>query len=76
MENQETIKRSVSRGVGISIISRLAAADEIKEGKILSFSLAGEEGKRDINVVYNKNFQLSSLSEKFLRVVDKVYPHE
>ncbi|MCH1970805.1 LysR substrate-binding domain-containing protein [Muricomes sp. OA1] len=28
IENQETIKRSVSRGVGISIISRLAAEDE------------------------------------------------
>lgn len=76
MENQETIKRSVSRGVGISIISRLAAADEIREGKVLSFQLAGEEGKRDINVVYNKNFQLSGLAEKFLRVVDKVYPRE
>lgn len=74
MENQETIKRSVSRGVGISIISRLAAADEIKEEKVLCFPLAGEEGKRNINVVYNKNFQLSGLSEKFLRIVEKVYP--
>lgn len=74
MENQETIKRSVSRGMGISIISRLAAEDEIKEGKMLGFSLEGESGKRDINVVYNKNFQLSSLAEKFLKVVDKVYP--
>ena len=74
MENQETIKRSVSRGMGISIISRLAAGDEIKEGKMLEFSLDGESGRRDINVVYNKNFHLSSLAEKFLRVVDKVYP--
>lgn len=32
IENQETIKRSVSRGVGISIISRLAAEDEISAG--------------------------------------------
>lgn len=74
MENQETIKRSVSKGVGISIISRLAAADEIKDGKVLSFTLDGEAGKRNINVVYNKNFQLSSVAENFLRVVNKVYP--
>lgn len=74
MENQETIKRSVSKGVGISIISRLAAEDEIREGKVLSFPLSGEAGKRDINVVYNKNFQLSALAESFLRIVNKVYP--
>lgn len=69
MENQETIKRSVSRGIGVSIISRLAAEDELREGKILEFSLGSKQGKRDINVVYNKNFQMSSLAEKFLRVV-------
>lgn len=72
MENQETIKRSVSKGIGISIISRLAAEDEIAEGKILSFPLNGQEGKRDINIVYNKNYQLSSLAERFLRVVNKI----
>ena len=37
MENQETIKRSVSRGVGISVISRLAADDAIKLGDVLCF---------------------------------------
>lgn len=76
MENQETIKRSVSRGVGVSIISRLAAEEEINDGKVLSFSLNGEAGKRDINVVYNKNFQLSSVAENFLRVVNRVYPQK
>lgn len=76
MENQETIKRSVNRGVGISIISRLAAEDEIKDGKVLCFPLDVESGTRNINVVYNKNFQLSALSEKFLYVVNKVYPYK
>ena len=74
MENQETIKRSVRRGVGISVISRLAAEDEIRAGEVLCFPLDAEAGKRDINVVYNKNFQLSALAESFLRVVNKVYP--
>lgn len=72
MENQETIKRSVSRGIGVSIISRLAAEEELREEKILEFPLGGKQGKRDINVVYNKNFQMSSLAEKFLRVVKGV----
>lgn len=74
MENQETIKRSVGKGVGISIISRLSAEEEIKEGKILCFPLCEHEGKRNLNVIYNKNNQLSSLAESFLKVVGKVYP--
>lgn len=74
MENQETIKRSVAQGIGVSIISKLAAKEEIKEGKLLSFSLSEEGGRRNINVVYNRNFQLSLPAERFLRVVEKVYP--
>lgn len=76
MENQETIKRSVSKGVGITVISRLAAEDEIKAGRVLCFFLDKESGTRNINIVYNKNFQLSVLSEKFLQVVNKVYPYK
>lgn len=76
MENQETIKRSVSKGVGITVISRLAAAEEIKEGKVLMFLLDKEAATRNINVIYNKNFQLSSLAEKFLQTVNKVYPYK
>ncbi len=30
IENQETIKKSVKQGMGITIISRLAAEDEAK----------------------------------------------
>ncbi|CUX16694.1 selenium metabolism-associated LysR family transcriptional regulator [Clostridium sp. C105KSO13] len=70
MENSETIKRSVSRGIGISILSRLAAEEELREGKILGFSFGGSnKGSRNINIVYNKNFQMSDLTEKFLKVV-------
>ena len=74
MENQETIKRSVSRGVGISIISRLAADDAIELGNVLCFPLDVETGKRYINAVYSKNIQLSVLVQSLLRVVNKVYP--
>lgn len=30
MENQETIKRSVSKGMGVTILSKLAAEEELK----------------------------------------------
>ena len=39
IENQETIKKSVKQGMGISVISRLAAEDEVKYGDLLAFSI-------------------------------------
>ena len=53
MENQETIKRSVGSGMGISILSKLAAKEEIDSGKLLAFPLGETGGKRNINVVYD-----------------------
>lgn len=73
MDNQETIKRSVTSGMGVSIISALAAKDEIADGKMLGFRLNMENGQRDINIVYNKNYQLSSVAENFIKVVKSVY---
>lgn len=71
--NQETIKKSVEQGVGITILSRLAAAEEEKEGRLLTFPIPGADEGRDINLVYNKNYQLSHSAERFIKVVKEVY---
>ena len=76
IENPETIKKSVSRGMGVSILSRLATEDEVKEGRVLAFAIPGADDGRDINAVYNKNYQLSLSAERFLKVVKEVYPIE
>lgn len=73
IDNQETIKKSVSRGMGISILSRLATEEEVKEGRILAFPIPYADGGRDINLVYNKNYQLSGSAERFIKVVRDVY---
>ncbi len=71
--NQETIKKSVEQGIGITILSRLAAAEEEKEGRLLTFPIPGADEGRDINLVYNKNYQLSHSAERFIKVVKEVY---
>ncbi|MDD3141120.1 MAG: selenium metabolism-associated LysR family transcriptional regulator [Lachnospiraceae bacterium] len=76
MENQETIKKSVSGGMGISMMSKLATADEVAGGSLLSFNLASGKCWRDLNVIYNRNFQLSSSAEKFIKVVKEMYLSE
>lgn len=73
IENQETIKKSVKQGMGISIISRLAAEDEARLGDLLTFPIPKADQGRDINLVYNKNYQMSKSAERFVKVVKEVY---
>ena len=73
IENQETIKKSVKQGMGISIISRLAAEEEAKSGDLLIFPNPKADQGRDIILVYNKNYQMSKSAERFVKVVKEVY---
>lgn len=73
IENQETIKKSVRQGMGISVMSRLAVEDEVESGKVLIFPIPGATEGRDINLVYNKNYELSRSAERFVKVVKEVY---
>lgn len=73
MENQETIKKSVRQGMGISVLSKLATADEVANGEILAFPIPNSDEGRDINLVYNKNYQMTRSAERFIKVVKEVY---
>lgn len=68
--NQETIKKSVKQGMGITVLSKLAAEDE--EG-LLTFQIPGADEGRDINLVYNKNYQMTRSADRFIRIVKEVY---
>ena len=71
--NQETIKKSVKQGMGITVLSRLAAEDE--DG-LLIFPIPGADEGRDINLVYNKNYQMTISADRFSRIVKEVYDIE
>ena len=71
--NQETIKKSVKQGMGITVLSRLAAEDE--DG-LLIFPIPGADEGRDINLVYNKNYQMTRSVDRFIRIVKEVYDIE
>lgn len=73
MENPEAIKRAVSGGMGISVISRLAAQAEIEAGSLLALPISQDDMRRDINVIYNRNLQLSRSSERLIKVVKEMY---
>lgn len=71
--NPETIKKSVKTGLGITIISRLAAQEEIEEETVLEFPLPGSDSGRDLNLVYNKNYQLPASAERLIKIVKDMY---
>ena len=71
--NQETIKKSVKQGMGITVLSRLAAEDE--DG-LLIFPIPGADEGRDINLVYNKNYKMTRSADRFIRIVKEVYDIE
>ena len=71
--NQETIKKSVKQGMGITVLSRLAAEDE--DG-LLIFPIPGADEGRDINLVYNKNYQMTRSADRFIRIVKEAYDIE
>lgn len=73
IENQETIKKSVRQGMGVSVLSKLATADEVANGEIVAFPIPNSDEGRDINLVYNKNYQMTRSAERFIKVVKEVY---
>lgn len=73
MENTEIIKRSVKNGMGISIMSKLAAKDLVESGDVIQITFVKESEWRDLNLVYNKNYQLLPAGAKFVKLVKELY---
>ena len=73
MENPEAIKRAVASGMGISLISRLAAEMELEKGNLIAFPISSEDMRRDIHLIYNRNLQLSRSADRLVKVVKEMY---
>ncbi|MCR5371418.1 MAG: LysR family transcriptional regulator [Clostridium sp.] len=73
ISNSGTIIRSVKSGVGITIISRLAAQGEIERGEVLEFRLSEKGFVRPISMVYNSAVPLNEAARKLIHVVRELY---
>lgn len=76
IDNTELIKRSVKNGMGMAVMSKLAATDLVESGNVIELPFAAEYGGRNLNVVYNKNYQLLPSAAKFVKVVKELYSLE
>jgi len=69
IDNPEAIKSSVSRGLGVSVISILAAREEILAGRLLAFELGDRGARRTIFLTWRKDAILTPTEETFLEFV-------
>ena len=65
IDNPEAIRSSVSRGLGVSIMSVLAAREYLLSERLLSFELGSQGAFRKIYLAWRKDVLLSPAEQKF-----------
>ena len=69
IDNTEAIKSSVSRGIGVSVVSELTVREELESGKLLSFDLDSGGLFRNIYLCWRKDVILTGVEKKFVEFV-------
>lgn len=69
IDNTEAIKSSVSRGIGVSVVSELTVREELESGKLISFDLDAGGLFRNIYLCWRKDIVLTSVEKKFVEYV-------
>lgn len=69
IDNPEAIRSSVSRGLGVSIMSVLAAREYLLSQRLLSFELGDQGAFRKIYLTWRKDALLTPAEQKFLEFV-------
>ncbi|MFA9464835.1 MAG: selenium metabolism-associated LysR family transcriptional regulator [Velocimicrobium sp.] len=72
MNDQEIIKRSVSNGMGISIISKKSALDYEREGKVIIYE-PEDMIARNLYIVFDKRKKLSRVERGFVEFCTNFY---
>lgn len=73
MNDPEAIKNSVAAGLGISIVSKKAAENMIREKRLLSFEFSEYTGGRKFFIIYKKNYIHPSFIKNFIDYIRKYY---
>lgn len=74
--NTEFIKQLVQRGDGISFLLEEAVAAEIREKRLATVPVAGENAFLDVSIAYLKNQRLSHPARAFVEMLKKMATKE
>lgn len=75
MSSQETIKKSVGGGIGISIMSAAAVNDYVQQGKLLQFPMKEGGVCRKLYMVWNRNNKPGMAARTFIQFVRELYEY-
>ena len=67
--NTGAVMLSVKEGVGVAVVSKLAARSEKKNGAVLAVPLQGGGYFRKIYMVSNSNYPLSKRAKSFIQMI-------
>jgi DNA-binding transcriptional LysR family regulator len=70
--NTEFIKQLVERGDGVSFLVKESVAAELREEKLTTIPIEGEDVFLDTNIAYLKKQPLSLSGQAFLQALDKL----
>ncbi|MDO4977160.1 MAG: selenium metabolism-associated LysR family transcriptional regulator [Eubacteriales bacterium] len=73
INDPESIKNLVASGLGISLISKKAAENYCKENRILTFDLDQKAAKRNLYLIYKKDYYFKDYVNDFLAYVLNYY---
>lgn len=68
----EAIKRLVETGVGVALVPKLSAHQEIADGKLVALSVNEMRFVRKLNIVYRKNSSLSHAARAFIDIAKEI----
>ncbi len=75
MNDPEAIKNSVAAGLGISIVSKKAAENMIREKRLLSFEFSQYTSGRKFYIIYKKDSLLKPFISTFINYIQKYYKY-
>lgn len=73
MNDPEAIKNSVAAGLGISIVSKKAAENMIREKRLLAFEFSRYTSGRKFYIIYRKDDVLKPFISMFINYIQKYY---
>ena len=73
MNDPEAIKNSVAAGLGISIVSKKAAENMIREKRLLSFEFSQYTNSRKFYIIYKKDYVLKPFISTFINYIQNFY---
>jgi DNA-binding transcriptional LysR family regulator len=64
----EAIKRLVETGIGVALVPRLTAENEIRRGQVKALAVRELKLERKLHIVHRRNSELSHASKAFLKL--------